>query len=129
MTPSDTLQRRQRAHDLRAQGLSPRVIQQRLAPVGLTTVKDWLKKDRPTDQDIAAALAREADPATDASGQVGFKMRFPPDLYAALKAEAQAQGGAPMNKVVGCAVSLYLACMERVRSGADHPVDLLGFRP
>jgi hypothetical protein len=132
MTHHETLLRRQRAHDLRAEGLSAAAIQRHLtkdAFVGLTTVKRWLHQPRPTAADLAAALTKDAQPRPDVTGQVPLKMRFPPDLYAAMKAEAEVQGGVALNKLIGCALKLYLDCAERARDGGAYPVNLMGFRP
>jgi transposase len=130
-TLANTLRRRQQCHDLRAQGLSSAAIHRILladGPVGATTAKTWLRQPRPTEADIAAAAAKDARPPVDTTGQVPLKMRFPPDLMAAMKAEAEAQGGAPLNKLIGCSLRLYLDCMTRARNGSQEPVQVLGYR-
>jgi len=126
-TFAETLHRRQQCHDLRAQGKSQRQIQEAVN-VSRAAVRDWLAQARPTDQQIADALAAAASPAVDVTGQVGFKSRFDPELFARLRAEAEAQGAAT-NKVLGCAVRLYLDCMARARANGTEPVNVLGYRP
>jgi len=125
-TIAQTLRRRQRCHDLRAQGRSQREIQEAVN-VSLAAVRDWLAQSRPTDQQIADALAAAASPAVDVTGQVGFKSRFDPELFARLRAEADVQG-THTNKVLSCAVRLYLDCMARARTGTAEPVNILGYR-
>jgi transposase len=124
--PVETLQNRQRCHDLHQGGASQRELQQDLN-VSSATVRDWLSRPRPTDEDVAAARDGHFNPKTDNTGQVGFKSRFDPDLFAELRAEAERQGAAT-NKVLGCAARLYLDCMSRARAGGGEPVSVLGWR-
>ena len=125
-TVAETMRKRQACHDLKAQGKSQREIQEAVN-VSRAAVRDWLAQSRPTDAAIADALAAAANPNTDATGQVGFKSRFDPELFAQLRTEADLQG-APTNKVLGCALRLYLDCMSRARAGGEEPVDLWGWR-
>ncbi len=122
-SPLQTLLMRQQCHDLHAQGKTQRQIQAALN-IARATVRDWLSRPRPTDEELAELPANK----TDITGQVPLKMRFPPDLMAAMKAEAEAQGGAPLNKLIGCSLRLYLDCMERARTGIQEPVHILGYR-
>jgi hypothetical protein len=119
---ADTLLRRQQAHDLRAQGMTLNQIRDELDPVGRTTVGEWLRSPRPTDEDVAAARAR-----ISFADQINLKLRFDPDLYADFQAEAKRQGTS-LNRVAGCALRLYLECTARARTGGTEPVDLLGYR-
>lgn len=121
-SPLQTLLMRQQCHDLHAQGKTQRQIQAELN-IARATVRDWLSRPRPTDEELAELPANK----TDITGQVGFKSRFDPELFARLRAEADAQGAAT-NKVIGCAVRLYLDCMERARNGGQEPVQVLGYR-
>ena len=122
-TPNETLRKRQQCHDLRAAGQSQRQIQE-VVNCSRAAVRDWLSRPRPTDDDVAAALPVNK---VDCTGQVGFKSRFDPDLFAELRAEADRQG-APINKVLGCAARLYLDCTARARSGGQEPVNVMGWR-
>lgn len=121
-TPIETLRRRQQCHDLGAEGKSQRQIQAVLN-ISRATVREWLSRPRPTEEEVAALPINK----TDITGQVGFKSRFDPELFARLRAEAELQGAAT-NKVLGCAVGLYLDCMSRARSGSQEPVDVMGWR-
>lgn len=120
--------RRRQAHLLRAQGLTIKQVQAALAPVGLTTVGQWLRGPCPTEQEAADAQYLVDNPRTGQGGQVELKVRFPPELFKALRAEAFQQG-APMSRVVDCATRLYLDCAERIRTGGTDPVNLTGYRP
>lgn len=121
-TPTETLRKRQQCHDMRAEGATQRQIQA-VVNVGRATVRDWLSRPRPTDEEVAALPINKPD----ITGQVGFKSRFDPELFARLRAEAELQGAA-VNKVLGCAVSLYLDCCERARNGSQEPVNVMGWR-
>jgi len=125
-TPIETLRKRQQCWDLRDEGKSQRQIQE-IVNVGRATLREWLARPRPTEEDIEQLRATLASPQTDVTGQVGFKTRFSPELFARLRAEAEVQGAAT-NKVIGCAVMLYLDCMDRARSGGQEPVNVMGFR-
>ena len=125
-TITETMRKRQACHDLKEQGKSQREIQEAVN-VSRAAVRDWLAQSRPTDAAIADALAAAANPKTDSTGQVGFKSRFDPELFAQLRTEADLQG-APTNKVLGCALRLYLDCMSRARAGGEEPVDVMGWR-
>jgi hypothetical protein len=118
---AETLRRKQKAHDLRAEGITLNEIQSRLAPVGRTTIGEWLRRPRPTDEEVEAAKD-----AIAYSEQISFKGRFDPDLYQAIFDEATTQG-ASLNKLVNCAVRLYLDCQARARSGSTEPVNLQGY--
>ena len=126
MTPIETLRKRQECHDLRSGGATQSQIQESLN-IARATVRDWLGRPRPTEDDIAQARGVYAAPQTDITGQVGFKSRFNPELFAELRAEAELQGTAT-NKVIGCAVQLYIDVMARARSGSQEPVDVRGYR-
>lgn len=126
LSPVEILQRRQQCHDLNAKGATNREIMQRM-DVSTSSVRDWLSRPRPSDEEIEAARAAVAAPKTDITGQVGFKSRFDPKLFARLRAEAERQGTAT-NKIIGCAARLYLDCMDRARAGGGEPVNLLGYR-
>jgi hypothetical protein len=91
--------------------------------IARATVRDWLSRPRPTDEDVAELPTVK----TDVTGQVGFKSRFDPEVFARLRAEAEVQGAAT-NKVIGCAVRLYLDVMDRARAGGGEPVEVLGYR-
>jgi len=124
--PVDTLLRRQQCHDMRAAGATQRQIQAAV-DAGRAAVRDWLSRPRPTDEEIDSVRHSHANPQTDSTGQVGFKSRFDPTLFARLRAEAELQG-APTNKVIGCAVALYLDCLERARTGGTEPINIMGYR-
>ena len=126
LTPVEALRRRQECHDLRSGGATQGQIQQTMN-IARATVRDWLGRPRPTEDDIAQARSVYAAPQTDITGQVGFKSRFNPELFAELRAEAELQGSAT-NKVLGCAVRMYLDVMARARSGGQEPVDVRGYR-
>jgi len=126
LSPAQLLQRRQQCHDMKAAGATNREIMQQMS-LSTASVRDWLGRPRPSDEEIAAAQVAATSPKTDVTGQVGFKARFDPDLFARLRAEAEVQGAAT-NKVIGCAVMLYLDCMDRARSGGQEPVNVMGFR-
>ncbi len=126
VSPVETLQRWQRCHDMHAAGASYADLQGALN-VSVVTVKSWLTRPRPTDEEVEAARDTSAKPKTDITGQVGFKSRFDPELFAELRAEADAQGAAT-NRVIGCAVRLYLDVMARARAGGGDPVQVLGYR-
>lgn len=121
-TPTETLRKRQQCHDLHAEGKTQRQIQAVLN-VARATVRDWLSRPRPTDEELILLPASK----TDITGQVGFKSRFDPDLFARLRAEAELQGAAT-NKVLGCAARMYLDVMQAARAGGDWRVDVLGYR-
>jgi transposase len=124
--PVEILRRRQRCHDLHGDGADYGQLQLEFN-VSSATVRDWLARPRPTDGDVEAAREASAAPKTDTTGQVGFKSRFDPELFARLRAESELQGAAT-NRVIGCAVRLYLDCCERARNGSQEPVDVLGYR-
>jgi UDP-N-acetyl-D-mannosaminuronate dehydrogenase len=121
-TATETLRKRQQCHDMKAEGATHRQIQA-VMNVGRATVRDWLSRPRPTDEEVAALPVNK----TDITGQVGFKSRFDPELFARLRAEAELQGAAT-NRVIGCAVMLYLDVTDRARSGGQEPVDVRGYR-
>ena len=127
MTSIETLQKRQQMHDRRADGLSQAVLQQEFN-VARGTVRDWLARPRPTDEEVEQTKHLLRSPGLDATGCVGFKARFNPEVFAQLRQEAEQQN-ASINIVVANAVALYLSCMERRRTGGTEPVNLLGFRP
>jgi hypothetical protein len=117
---------RQRCHDMRAEGATQRQIQA-VVNVGRATVRDWLSRPRPDEDEIERTRAATANPKTDITGQVGFKSRFDPELFARLRAESELQGAAT-NRVLGCALRLYLDVMQRARAGGGEPVEVLGYR-
>lgn len=125
-SPVETLRMRQRCHDLRGESRTQREIQAVLN-VARATVRDWLSRPRPTEDEIERTRATSGSPKTDITGQVAFKSRFNPELFARLRAKAEIQGAAT-NRVLGCAVMLYLDCMSRARAGGWEPVDVLGYR-
>jgi hypothetical protein len=125
-SPVETLRKRQQCHDLKAQGKSQAQIQS-VVNVSRAAVRDWLSRPRPTEEEIERTRATTAHPKTDITGQVGFKSRFDPELFARLRAESELQGAAT-NRVLGCAVRLYLEVMERARAGGGEPVDVWGWR-
>jgi hypothetical protein len=125
-SPVETLRMRQRCHDMRAEGATQREIQA-VVNVGRATVRDWLSRPRPDEDEIERTRAATANPKTDITGQVGFKSRFDPELFARLRAESELQGAAT-NRVLGCAVRLYLEVMERARAGGGEPIDVMGWR-
>ena len=120
------MRRRQQTHDLRAEGLSLNAIQDRLAPIGRTTIGEWLRQPRPTDEETEAFEYDYDNPETDSTNQVPIKMRLSPSIYSELQQEALNQG-APMSKLANCAVRLYLDCMARAREGNQEPVNLRGY--
>jgi hypothetical protein len=121
-TPTETLRKRQQCHDMKAEGATHRQIQA-VMNVGRATVRDWLSRPRPTDEEVADVPVNRVD----ITGQVGFKSRFDPELFARLRAESELQGAAT-NKVLGCALRMYLDVMARARSGGQEPVDVRGYR-
>jgi hypothetical protein len=121
-SPNETLRMRQQCHDLHADGKTQRQIQAALN-IARATVRDWLSRPRPTDEDVAELPTMK----TDVTGQVGFKSRFDPELFARLRAEAETQGAAT-NKVIGCAVRLYLDVMDRARAGGGESINVTGYR-
>ena len=125
-SPVETLLKRQQCHDLRAEGNSQAQIQA-VVNVSRAAVRDWLSRPRPTEEEIERTRATTAHPQTDCTGQVGFKSRFDPELFARLRAESELQGAAT-NRVLGCAVRLYLEVMERARAGGGEPIDVWGWR-
>ena len=126
VNPAEILQRRQRCHDLNDSGADYGQLQLAFN-VSSATIRDWLARPRPSDEDIAAAREEHTSPKTDITGQVGFKSRFDPELFARLRAEADLQGAAT-NKVLGCALRLYLEVMSRARAGGGEPIDVWGWR-
>jgi hypothetical protein len=125
-SPVETLRMRQRCHDMRAEGATQRQIQA-VVNVGRATVRDWLSRPRPDEDEIERTRAATANPKTDITGQVGFKSRFDPELFARLRAESELQGAAT-NRVLGCALRLYLDVMQRARAGGGEPIDVMGWR-
>jgi hypothetical protein len=125
-SPVETLRKRQACHDLKAQGKSQAQIQA-VVNVSRAAVRDWLARPRPTEEEIERTRATTAHPKTDITGQVGFKSRFDPELFARLRAESELQGAAT-NRVLGCAVQMYLEVMSRARAGGGEPVDVMGWR-
>ena len=125
-SPVETLRKRQQCHDLRAEGNSQAQIQA-VVNVSRAAVRDWLSRPRPTEEEIERTRATTAHPKQDITGQVGFKSRFDPELFARLRAESELQGAAT-NRVLGCAVRLYLEVMERARAGGGEPIDVWGWR-
>jgi hypothetical protein len=121
-TATETLRKRQQCHDMKAEGATHRQIQA-VINVGRATVRDWLSRPRPTDEEVAELPVNK----TDCTGQVGFKARFDPELFARLRAEAELQGAAT-NRIIGCAVRLYLDCLSRARAGGQDPIDIMGYR-
>jgi hypothetical protein len=120
------MRRRQQAHDLRATGLTLNAIQDHLAPIGRTTISEWLRQPRPTDEEVAAFEHDYDNPQTDHTNQVPIKMRLSPRIYLELQHEADTQG-ASMSKLANCAVELYLDCISRLREGRTDPVNLRGY--
>ena len=125
-SPVETLRKRQQCHDLRAQGNSQAQIQA-VVNVSRAAVRDWLARPRPTEEEIERTRATTAHPQTDCTGQVGFKSRFDPELFARLRAESELQGAAT-NRVLGCAVRLYLDVMDRARADGGEPIHVWGYR-
>ena len=125
-SPVETLLKRQQCHDLRAEGNSQAQIQA-VVNVSRAAVRDWLSRPRPTEEEIERTRATTAHPKTDITGQVGFKSRFDPELFARLRAESELQGAAT-NRVLGCAVRLYLEVMERARADGGEPIHVWGYR-
>jgi hypothetical protein len=125
-SPVETLRMRQRCHDMRAEGATQRQIQA-VVNVGRATVRDWLSRPRPDEDEIERTRAATANPKTDITGQVGFKSRFDPELFARLRAESELQGAAT-NRVLGCALRLYLDVMQRARAGGGEPISVTGYR-
>jgi hypothetical protein len=126
LTKLEVLKKRQQMHDRRADGLSQSGLQDEF-DVARGTVRDWLARPRPTDEEIERARLLSRAPGLDATGSVGFKARFDPDLFAQLRDEANQQN-ASTNVVINNAVGLYLDCMKRLRTGRKDPVNLRGFR-
>ena len=125
-SPVETLRKRQQCHDMKTEGKTQRQMQAAVN-VGRATVRDWLGRPRPTDEEIDRVREASGHPKQDCTGQVGFKSRFDPDLFARLRAESEIQG-APTNRVLGCAVRLYIDCMDRARSGGGEPIHVWGYR-
>ena len=125
-TPVEALRKRRQCHDLRAEGKSQSEIQAEM-DIGRGAVRDWLSRPRPTDEEIDRVRETSGHPKTDITGQVGFKSRFDPDLFARLRAECEIQN-APTNKVLACAVRLYLDVLERARDGGGEPINVRGYR-
>ena len=125
-SPVETLRKRQQCHDLRAEGNSQAQIQA-VVNVSRAAVRDWLSRPRPTEEEIERTRVTTAHPKQDCTGQVGFKSRFNPELFARLRAESELQGAAT-NRVLGCAVRLYLEVMSRARAGGGEPIDVWGWR-
>jgi hypothetical protein len=121
-TPTETLRKRQQCHDMKAEGATQRQIQA-VMNVGRATVRDWLSRPRPTDEEVADVPVNRVD----ITGQVGFKSRFDPELFARLRAESELQGAAT-NRIIGCAVRLYLDCLSRARAGGQEPINIMGYR-
>lgn len=127
---AESLRRRQHCHDMKLNGASCREIMSQI-DISNSTVRDWLSRPRPTDDDITAAMVIAQSPATtrkvDATGQVKINSRFDPDLFSELRAESELQNAA-MTKVISCAVRLYLDVMTRARNKCTEPVNVLGYR-
>jgi predicted HicB family RNase H-like nuclease len=126
MSVLETLKKRQAIHDRRADGLTQSQLQIEFN-VARATVRDWLARHRPTDAEIEDCRRRLQAPGLDETGNVGFKARFAPGLFAELRKEAEEQN-ASTNAVVANAVALYLECMKRARAGSTMPVNVLGYR-
>lgn len=126
LTNIQILEKRQQAHDLKAQGLLNREIQLKL-DIGRAALADWLLRPRPTDEELNQLRRAVLSPKVDYTGQVAFKSRFDPGLFAQLRQEATIQNTST-NRMLGCAVMLYLECMKRTRDGSVEPVNILGFR-
>jgi transposase len=68
-TPTETLRKRQQCHNLLAQGKTRREIQEAVNS-RKETVRDWLSRPRPTEEEIERTRATTAHPKTDCTGQV-----------------------------------------------------------
>jgi len=126
MQKLDTLRLRQKVHDRRTEGLTQSQLQEEFN-IARGTVRDWLARPRPTDEEIEEVKRALWRPELNQGGQVNFKARFEPALFEALRQEAEDQSTSA-NRIIGHAIRLYLDCMGRLRRGSDEPVDVLGYR-
>lgn len=124
----ETLKMRQRVHDLKRANpdMSIRVMQSEL-DLSYASLKDWLTRPRPTDEQIAARILDINNRRPDKTGQVPVKIRLEPEIHTRLREEMHTQGAA-MNRIANCAIVLYLDCMERARANSSEPVNILGYR-
>lgn len=124
----ETLRMRQRVHDLKA--AEPRISireMQRRFDISYASVRDWLARPRPTDEEVEACIYAVRDRAVDHTGLIPVKLRMEPEIHARLCEEMELQGAAK-NRIINCAVLLYLDCMRRARGGGSEPVYLMGYR-
>jgi hypothetical protein len=124
----EVLRMRQRVHDFHKANPGISIGDMRTEfDLSYASLKDWLTRPRPTDEDIAAHALLMANRATDQTGQVPTKIRLEPDIYARLRRETDLQG-ASMNRIANCAILLYLDCMERARRDGSEPINIMGYR-
>jgi hypothetical protein len=124
----ETLKMRQRVHDLKEANPKMSIREmQRTLDLSYASLKDWLTRPRPTDDEIAARIHGLANRPVDQTGQVPLKLRLEPENYARLRREMDTQGAA-MNRIMNCALLLYLDCMDRARCESSEPVNIMGYR-
>ena len=126
LTNIQILEKRQLAHDYKSQGMTHKEIQLRV-DIGRACLADWLRRPRPTDEEIADLKRSVLSPKVDYTGQVAFKSRFDPALFAALREESTTQNCAT-NRILNLAVMLYVDCMKRAREGSTEPINIMGYR-
>jgi hypothetical protein len=124
----EVLRMRQRVHDFR--NANPEMSIRGLCAhfdLSYASLKDWITRPRPTDDEIAQRSVLKSNQASGASVQVPIKAWIEPDIYARVHEEMERQGAA-RNRIINNALLLYLDCMDRVRSNSREPVNVLGYR-
>jgi hypothetical protein len=124
----EVLRMRQRVHDFR--NANPEMSIRGLCAhfdLSYASLKDWITRPRPTDDEIAQRSVLKSSQASGASVQVPIKAWIEPDIYARVHEEMERQGAA-RNRIINNALLLYLDCMDRVRSNSREPVNVLGYR-
>lgn len=124
----EVLRMRQRVHDFR--DANPEMSISGLCAhfdLSYASLKDWLARPRPTDEEIAKRSALKSSQISGASVQVPIKAWIEPDIYARVHDEMNRQGAA-RNRIINNALLLYLDCMDRARSNSGEPVNIIGYR-
>jgi DNA-binding transcriptional MerR regulator len=120
---ADHLRRAQRAHQLKAEGMSLRGIARELE-AHRTTVDDWLFRGAPTDTDIANA--ERVAQYSGGEGKLSVRAYLSTELGQALEEECK-HTGSSRSQLVGIALEFYLTAIDRYRTGSNQPVDLKTF--
>jgi hypothetical protein len=124
----EVLRMRQRVHDFR--NANPEMSISGLCAhfdLSYASLKDWITRPRPTDDEIAQRSALKSNRASGTSVQVPVKAWIEPDIYARVHEEMERQGAA-RNRIINNALLLYLDCMDRARNNSREPVNVLGYR-